>query len=815
MKWNRRIMGILQRIVRLVWVGAVIGIWGSGVPTEMAAQTDRITTTPILLQQGFGRGGMHLPGDGMMYCGPTANASSILWMHLNGYDRLWDQPYDSVESNQENLIRSLAGLMGTNPRQGTYPGGTAEGLVTYLSLKGYANFEVGLYLVHDEGTREGMTLERINSYNTGYGFANISWGWYEDKGEGYQRAGGHVVTYLGSIGDDQIIIANPDPFVKGVNPEYLPVYRETEGTLSGGLLVDLSGVMPGTQVKAMVESIYYVVPNAGPDEVGGAVAWEITDDQEINTNGAYLTVEAPIYGTGKLSKLDFGSEDGMLVLTAGAGGEENPYTYSGGTLMQAGVLRGENATGTPFGTGSLELYGGELWVAPAGTGEDVVVYGATDPGAILSVGGSGALILNKGAHESLTFTVGSYTDGVTSNLELFAPGAFLIGTAAGFSELGVSERLLVAGEEGNLPELFHGIVAPWMIGVEVSNDYQGAFLSYQQEEGFVVAEVSHHDFENSASSDLVEVKLNQQITGTGRAYGVIVQNGVTLGGTEISDRLWVGDSAVQNTSTVILNGGTLSVPVLEFDPGSSGLIYVSGQGGRIESEIRVSGYLTIQGRGILEFIGESDYSGGTYVRSGILSVRNQTGSATGTGKVSVFRNGTLAGDGRIGGSVDTEGILVPGYLDGETLVPATLSIGGDLTMYENSIYRWMLGDLIDIHSGGVAGEDWGMVVVEGELIVRGLAYVELIFAEGMEPESGGAFWNENRFWGILSASSFTNPTNLSVFGKKFQYGSFYFEIQGDLLGLRYTPVPEPAYVVLFLGVLMGVVMIRRKQARQA
>lgn len=774
------------------------------------AQTDRITTTPVLLQQGFGRGGMYLPGDGLLYCGPTASASSILWMHLNGYDRLWDQPYDSVERNQENLIRVLAGMMYTNPRAGSYPLPMTEGLDTYMKLKGYGDFEVGLYSVFYGGTNEGVTLELIDGYNTGYGYANISWGWYRDSGQGYVRVGGHVVTYLGSNDLEEIIINNPAPFIEGVNPEYLKTYRETVGTLAGGLMVDLTEVGIW-DVKAMVESVYYATPNATPDEVGEAVPWEITGDQYIHTNGGYLTVEAPIYGTGKLSKYDFGSEDGILVLTAGAGGEVNPYTYSGGTRVQAGILVGENATGTPFGTGGLELYGGELWVAPAGSGEDIVVYGATDPGAILSAGESGMLILDKGNHESLTFLVGSHTDGITPNLEQSEPGTLLIGTVAGFTELGVSERLIMAGEAGNLPDLFHGVVASWILGVDVGNEDQGAFLSYQEENGFVVADAQHDNFEESGFSDLVEVKLNQQIIGTGRAYGVIVQNGVTLAGTGTTDRLLVGDSAVQDISTVILNGGTLSVPVLEFDPCTSGLIYVSGRGGRIESEIRMTGSLEINGRGILELTSESYYTGSTYVHGGILSVRNSVGSATGTGKVSVYRNGVLIGDGRIGGSVDSSGILMAGYVEGENIVPATLSIGGDLTLYDNSIYRWILGELIDLTTGGIAGQDWGMIEVAGKFSVPGIAYLELIFPEGMEPETGGAFWTEYRFWEILTAASFETPQNLSVFGKKFEYGSFFLEIRDDVLGVLYVPVPEPAHIAVLLGVILVLGGIIRKR----
>lgn len=793
-------------------VGLVLGVHCLG--WQVCAQTDRITTTPLLLQKGFGRGGSYLPGDGEVYCTPTAHASSLLWMHLNGYDRLWDQPYQTVEVNQTNLVRALAGLMQTNPRGGTFTDNSIDGIETYLKMKGYGDFLVGYYSVIGEEFSENITLAMIDGYNTGYGYGNINWGWYVKSEQGYVREGGHSVTYLGSNGSNQIIIGNPAPFVKGVNPEYLNVYRETEGNLTKGLLLDLSGLENLDDMKAMIDAVVYVIPTRTPENAQTVVAWQISETEHINTNGAYMTVQAPIYGAGKLSKQDFGSENGVLVLTAGAGGEANPYTYSGGTLVAAGTLVGENASGTPFGTGSLELLGGELWVAPEGSGEEVTVYGATDPSAVLSVGRSGTIVLDRGDHESLTFIVGSHTDGMNPNLVQSVAGSFLIGAGSGLAELGNRERLILSGSMENLPALFHGVVATWILGVDVGSSYQGAFLTYNMQNGFVVADIQHQDFSASQKSDLVEITSSQQITGTGRAYGVVLQQGVTLSGTGSMDRLLIGDDSVQRISTLVLNGATLALPVLEFDGASSGLVYVSGQGGRIESTIRATGGLGVNGSGILELTRASDYSGGTYVYGGVLSVRNATGSATGSEKVFVYRNGGLMGNGRVGGTVDNEGILVAGYEDSGKLVPATLSIGGDLIMRTNSIYQWSLGILTDADMGGVAGLDWGLIEVAGKLIVNGLAYVELIFPEGHDPETGGAFWQQDRFWKIATAMEFENPTNLSVFGKKYQYGVFFLEVQGNALGISYIVIPEPAFWVVSLAAIVAVFVVIRRTRRE-
>jgi len=55
-----------------------------------AGLSDKVTTTPLLVQDGFGYGGAELPADGLSYCGPTAAAMSLLWLGKNGWNQLPD-----------------------------------------------------------------------------------------------------------------------------------------------------------------------------------------------------------------------------------------------------------------------------------------------------------------------------------------------------------------------------------------------------------------------------------------------------------------------------------------------------------------------------------------------------------------------------------------------------------------------------------------------------------------------------------------------------------------------------------------------------
>ncbi len=59
-------------------------------PSDVNAQSwsDKLTTTPSLIQDGFGSGGNGLAYNGLLYCVPTSAAMSIQFLGKNGYDQL-------------------------------------------------------------------------------------------------------------------------------------------------------------------------------------------------------------------------------------------------------------------------------------------------------------------------------------------------------------------------------------------------------------------------------------------------------------------------------------------------------------------------------------------------------------------------------------------------------------------------------------------------------------------------------------------------------------------------------------------------------
>ena len=99
--------------------------------------------------------------------------------------------------------------------------------------------------------------------------------------------------------------------------------------------------------------------------------------------------------------------------------------------------------------------------------------------------------------------------------------------------------------------------------------------------------------------------------------------------------------SIEGTGTVILGANNLTVDSnYQHDTMFSGVIQDNGAGGS----------LTKLGRRRLILANANRYSGGTTISGGVLSVGNQTGSATGSGAVDVTAGG-LAGDGIIAGPV--------------------------------------------------------------------------------------------------------------------------------------------------------------------
>ena len=158
---------------------------------RLFALTSKITDTPYFLQEGFGPTGQLLPGDGTMYCGPTSMSDNMVWLARNGFPQLVpavDQD-NRTQSENANLVLSLAGLFGTTPASGTLNVNVVAGLIEYMRLKGFAatDFTCTGYPIPIP------TLNYLLSANQGLSAVLLTIQWYDAN---FDFAGGHFIALL-------------------------------------------------------------------------------------------------------------------------------------------------------------------------------------------------------------------------------------------------------------------------------------------------------------------------------------------------------------------------------------------------------------------------------------------------------------------------------------------------------------------------------------------------------------------------------------------------------------------------------------------
>jgi autotransporter-associated beta strand protein len=130
------------------------------------------------------------------------------------------------------------------------------------------------------------------------------------------------------------------------------------------------------------------------------------------------------------------------------------------------------------------------------------------------------------------------------------------------------------------------------------------------------------------------------------------------------------DATAQGRLNVILgaSGGT-------FAPDSGRSITIG-----TDAPVSGAGALTKGGAGTLILNGANTYAGGTAVNEGALTVNNTTGSATGTGALTVASGATLNGSGIIGGATTVSGFLNPGNSPGDLTFNDSLLLNSTATL---------------------------------------------------------------------------------------------------------------------------------------
>lgn len=342
--------------------------------------------------------------------------------------------------------------------------------------------------------------------------------------------------------------------------------------------------------------------------------------------------------------------------------------------------------------------------------------------------------------------------------------------------------------------------------------------------------------------------FNTTVTGSIQGAGSLSKDGsgtLTLSGTSansFSGGVTINDGTVTlgkasglGSGPLTVNGGTLNLGNYNLNLGSVTLSggTISSTGGSIAGSTpyqlqagTVSGNLGGAVAAIKSTSGNvfltsaNTYTGGTQVNDGQLIVANSSGSATGSGPVSVNNSGVVMGIGAIGGWVTNGpgGTISAGYEIG------TLNIG-NLAWFGGGINRWDLSD-----TSGTAGTGWDLLRVNGNLMLLAspsnpaIIDVTSFTLAGTRGLAVNFDPTQNYLWTFLEATggiTFAGGGDASSvftvvtgnFMNSHDGGQFAVELSGNgqQLNLTYTPivVPEPSKMVLLGLGLFSLVYIKR------
>lgn len=279
-------------------------------------------------------------------------------------------------------------------------------------------------------------------------------------------------------------------------------------------------------------------------------------------------------------------------------------------------------------------------------------------------------------------------------------------------------------------------------------------------------------------------------TWSGSAGTLIVGNLATVSGSTFTLRLTGGGTFPRPISLGSVADTSGSFKILElYNAATNGLQtfnqVISGDG-----TIR-RGADTTSAAGMTSFTADNTYSGGTVIIGGTLLANNSTGSAFGSGTVTVTNLGNVGGNGFVVAPVTVSfgGAISPGSLSTNI---GTLSVS-DLTFGESGAYNLQV-----VNATGAAGTGWDLVQIGGGSgNWNDTASVTNPVTIKLQSTGTPTGWNSSvaRDWVIVDGGAATgfDPTHFSIdttgFGGTVA-GVFSVAVVSGDLHLIYTPAPD-------------------------
>ena len=503
----------------------------------------------------------------------------------------------------------------------------------------------------------------------------------------------------------------------------------------------------------------------------------------LTIQGKNLTVNSggTISGTG-----------GVVKNTANAQRLADTSTFTGGLVLEDGTLisngsgsaasSGTTLTSSSLGLGTFTARGGRLQ-STSGTARfylnNVVLDGNVSFGGLDAATG----LTSTGAN-TFSDAAGSATT-MNRNVTVSADSALTWNQAIN----GSGYTLTKAGTQRmdlNRANTLAGVVVQ-----------QGA-LGYGNKDALGGGTVSLADGSSFGQGAAIGTTVAERTL----ANNLGVQGNVTLG---------LGTYANYLSGNVDLNGATRTVNMANTTTFSG--------------EIKNGGLNVVAANKTVSFTGASTYSGGTTFAdnasgtNNLIYANNTTGSAFGSGAVSVGVGNILGGSGRIDGAttLQTGSGLRPGNS------PGTLTFGSDLTMSTGVNMVWELWGNTAINSTTA----YDQVVVGGNLLFAGSNGITLDFGTtvgGSLVSWSDSFWDSEQSWTVFDVAATTSGfNNLSILNSTFNDAagaslasirngaSFSISQMGSDVVVQYVPEPSTGAMLMFgLVGLVGMRALRRK-----
>jgi autotransporter-associated beta strand protein len=374
--------------------------------------------------------------------------------------------------------------------------------------------------------------------------------------------------------------------------------------------------------------------------IGGAGGVDITSPSTFT--GANTYKGGTLISNGQTLTLGSGTTGsivGSVSISSGAALEfdrSNPYNFSGAISGLGGVQQN--------GTGVLTLSGANSYTGGTMINSGVLVV--PNAGAL----GNGPVTLGSGAELRSSGTV-LLTDPITfsgagaSSATISTTGIL---TLPNFTDSG--SGLLIFGSSGNAGT----------VGIPSGGSLSAASLSRIE---VAFGTLSNGGGLNALTSNAQTTRVNQGATLSLSDFSTTINN-LTGNGTVKTGT---------KSSTVLTLAGAF------FQGNISGAGQVNAIGG---------------GSGLVDFLTANTYTGGTTVSVGGLVANNPTGSATGTGPVTINGGASIGGSGTVSGAMTLD--------SGGTVKPSLNSGAG--TKFHGSSLLWEGGGTLDFQIGSTTDQ---------------------------------------------------------------------------------------------------------------